>query len=130
MTDNSLAGSRVLVVEDEYYIADDVRSALIELGAEVLGPVPSVSEAQAFIGADLAIDCVLLDVNLRGELAFDMADALQERGIPFAFVTGYDREALPSRFSAVARLEKPVRSEQLTQVLRTMPVAEKPTDQS
>ena len=130
MTDNSLAGSRILVVEDEYYLADDVRSALADLGAEVLGPVPSVSEAQSFISADSAIDCVLLDVNLRGELAFDVADVLQERGTPFAFVTGYDRAALPDRFSAVVRLEKPVSTEQLTQMLRTLPIARNSGDAS
>ena len=128
MTDMSLTALRVLVVEDEYYIADDVRIALTGLGAEVLGPVPSVAEAQALIGTHAAINCVLLDVNLRGELAFDVADLLQQRGIPFAFVTGYDREALPSRFSDVARLEKPVSTEQLTKLLHTLPGAKKFTD--
>ena len=117
MIDNSLAGACVLVVEDEYYLADDVRSALVGLGARVVGPVPSVSEAQTIIDSHPAIDCVLLDVNLRGELAFDVADVLLERNIPFAFVTGYEREALPNRFLDVKRLEKPVSTDQLAQLL-------------
>jgi hypothetical protein len=58
-------------------------------------------------------------------MAFDLADELQQRGIPFAFVTGYDREALPSRFSTVGRLEKPVYAAQLTQLLLSLVAAEK-----
>ncbi len=38
-------GSRILVVEDEYFLAEDPREALDRQGGEVLGPVPTVSEA-------------------------------------------------------------------------------------
>ena len=116
MASNQLAGSRVLIVEDEYYLADDARSALSDIGAEVLGPVATVSEARTLIEADPAIDGVLLDVNLRGEMAFDVADTLHSRGIPFAFVTGYDRAALPDRFAGTARLQKPVDPQKLVDV--------------
>ena len=118
MTPDGLIGARIMVVEDEYYIADDVRSVLQGLGATVLGPVPSASKARALIENTPAIDYVLLDINLGGEMAFDVADALQTRGIPFAFVTGYDRAAVPDRFSEAIRLEKPVRAEQLTALLQ------------
>lgn len=110
---SQLGGSRLLVVEDEYFLADDARSILSDVGAEVLGPVATVSAARALIGSDPAIDAVLLDVNLRGEMAFEVADDLHARGIPFAFITGYDREAIPERFSNATRLEKPVNPEQL-----------------
>ena len=113
MTAGSLSGSRILVVEDEYYLADDARATLAAIGAEVVGPVPTVDEASALIEGEGRIDGVLLDVNLRGEMAFDVADTLQARGVPFAFVTGYDRAALPERFSATPALGKPVLSEQL-----------------
>jgi response regulator RpfG family c-di-GMP phosphodiesterase len=116
MASHQLAGSRVLIVEDEYYLADDVRSVLSDVGAEVLGPVATVSEARTLIEADPAIDGVLLDVNLRGEMAFDVADTLHSRGIPFAFVTGYDRAAIPDRFAGTARLQKPVNPQKLVDV--------------
>lgn len=119
-----LAGSRVLIVEDEYFLADEARSILSDVGAEVLGPVATKTEARDMIEADPAIDGVLLDLNLRGELAFDVADTLQSRGIPFAFVTGYDRAMLPERFSGVLNLEKPIRSEQLVNLLRNPARAE------
>ena len=116
MASHQLAGSRVLIVEDEYYLADDARSALCDTGAEVLGPVATVNEARTLIEAGSAIDAVLLDVNLRGEMAFDVADTLHSRGIPFAFVTGYDRAAIPDRFAGTARLQKPVDPQKLIDV--------------
>lgn len=127
MASRQLAGSRVLIVEDEYYLADDARSALSHVGAEVLGPVATVEEARALIQADPRIDGVLLDVNLRGEMAFEVADTLTSRGIPFAFLTGYDRAALPERFSATASLQKPVRAEQLIDLLGTLTTSDRPS---
>jgi len=124
MASQHLAGWRVLIVEDEYYLAEDARSALSDVGAEVLGPVASVIEARALIEADPGINAVLLDVNLRGEMAFEVADALISRGIPFAFVTGYDRAALPDRFSDAVSLRKPVHAEQLVDLFRTFSASE------
>lgn len=107
MAEQCLRGCRVLVAEDEYLLADDLSHALAQAGAEVLGPVPSVEEATAFVARDERIDAAVLDVNLRGDMVFPVADALAARGIPFAFATGYDRWALPDRFAAVPRVEKP-----------------------
>ena len=39
------------------------------------------------------IDLALLDVNVAGEKVFPVAYALEERGIPFLFVTGYGQAA-------------------------------------
>ena len=120
MPSHQLAGSRLLIVEDEYFLAEDARSVLSDVGAEVLGPVATVTAARAFIETDPDINGVLLDVNLRGEMAFDVADDLQTRGIPFAFVTGYDRAAFPSRFSTSETLEKPVDRKQLVDLLERL----------
>ena len=113
MAARHIVGARVLIVEDEYFLADDARAALSAAGAEVLGPVGTVADARALIEANAAIDWVLLDVNLRGEMAFEVGDLLRARGIPFAFVTGYDGAALPVRFSDTTVLSKPARPEQL-----------------
>lgn len=114
------AAPRVLIVEDEYYLADDTRSILSDAGAEVLGPVATVAEASGIIDAERKIDAVLLDVNLRGEMAFEVADTLRSRAIPFAFVTGYDRTALPQRFADAPSLEKPVRRDQLLSFVNSL----------
>lgn len=102
----SLQDVRVLLVEDEYYLATDLVRALTDAGAKVTGPVASVAEAQRLIDAD-GFNCAVLDVNLRGELAYSVADRLQEAGIPFLLATGYDAASLPERFRATPRIEKP-----------------------
>ncbi|MBW9091628.1 response regulator [Rhizobium wenxiniae] len=108
MIENTLKGCRILVVEDEYMLADELRTELSDAGAVVLGPVPSVEQAIALIRQEDRIDGAILDINLGGELAYPVADLLLEQGISFVFSTGYDNAALPSRFVDVPRCEKPI----------------------
>jgi DNA-binding response OmpR family regulator len=117
MAEQSLKGSRILIVEDEYLLADDLCHALTEAGAEVLGPIASVDEATAYIAGEPSIDAAVLDVNLRGDMVFPVADALLERNIPFAFATGYDGWALPDRFAGAPRVEKPFKGHKVLAVL-------------
>lgn len=117
MAEPDLQGLRILVVEDEYLIADDLRDALLDASATVLGPVPTVSAAKEIIDSEPVIDAALLDINLAGTLVFDIADDLAARGVPIAFATGYDRWSIPERFAKVPRLEKPVRVRQVVSVL-------------
>lgn len=117
MVSERLAGCNILIVEDEYYLADDARTVLLDKGADVLGPVATVEDAKRRIDAEPTIDAVLLDINLRGELAFDVADALKRRGIPFLFVTGYDRAAIPDRFGDAPTLRKPIDPRDLVRLI-------------
>ena len=103
-----LARCRVLLVEDDYFIASEMSGAFAARGAEVLGPVPTVAAALALIAATPEIDAAILDINLQGEMSYPVADALQARSVPFLFATGYDRAALPPRFTGVRHCEKPV----------------------
>ena len=102
-----LSGRRVLVVEDEYFIADDIARALGRLGAEVVGPVPDRDEALALLSSGERIDLAVLDINLHGETVHPVADALQDRGVPFVFATGYDQSVVPDRHQDAPRWEKP-----------------------
>ncbi|WP_414472495.1 response regulator [Microvirga sp. M2] len=121
MTDRSdkgaLARCRVLVVEDEYFIADDMAKALEKLGAEVVGPVPKPDKALMLLSSGEGIDAAVLDINLRGEEVFPVADALAERGIPFVFATGYDPSSVPVAYADVPRWEKPFNPDALAQAL-------------
>jgi CheY-like chemotaxis protein len=108
MPETTLAGRRIMVVEDEYFLADELDRALRAAGTVVLGPAPSVEAALDLLQADAMPDAALLDVNLGGEMAFPVADALAERGVPFLFTTGYDQASLPERHAAAHRLEKPL----------------------
>lgn len=114
---SGVTGRRILVVEDEYLIAFDVAEWLEEQGADVLGPVPSVSEALALLEATPLPDAAVLDINLGSEQVFRVADMLQASDVPFVFVTGYDTGLIPARYAAARRCIKPL---DRTRLLRTL----------
>jgi DNA-binding response OmpR family regulator len=114
-----LQGLRVLVVEDEYYIAAEICSALRDSGAEIVGPSPDIAHGLHLVRTE-RIDCAVLDINLHGDLAFDLANELQQRGTPAIFATGYDDSVLPQEFNANIRLEKPVDLSALLQAVQTL----------
>jgi len=113
----SLSGRRILVVEDEYFVADDLVQALTRLGAEVLGPVATREEAFELLSTGERIDLAVLDINLQDESVFPVADTLVEQGVPFLFATGYDQTAIPAQYQQVPRWEKPFAPEALAQAL-------------
>jgi DNA-binding response OmpR family regulator len=120
MSEGALSGRRILVVEDDYFLADECDRTLRTAGAAVLGPVPSVEAALELLDADDAPDFVLLDVNLGGQAAYPVADALVARKVPFLFMTGYDQSSLPERFAAMHRVEKPIEARAFLGALRRL----------
>ena len=112
-----LRDRRILVVEDEYMMADDLQYELEKAGAEVIGPVPSVADALRLLATEEVIDGAILDVNLRGEKAYPVADVLRERAIPFVLATGYETWSLPEAYKDVPRCEKPVDLRHLARTL-------------
>jgi CheY-like chemotaxis protein len=109
-----LRGKRFLIVEDEPMIALDMVAGLESEGVVVEGPVSSVKDALGVV-EEGAFDGVLRDANLRGEPVDDVAAALTRLNIPFVFVTGYGRQALPESFARSKVLTKPFTQEQLIQ---------------
>ncbi|KWV40202.1 hypothetical protein AS026_26755 [Rhizobium altiplani] len=64
MTDETLlSGKRILLVEDEYVLANDLQRIFSEEGANVLGPIASVDDALDLIEAGETIDGAVLDMN-------------------------------------------------------------------
>jgi len=107
-----LAGSilrdrRVLVVEDEYVIATALADHLRMIGSVVVGPVASVERAMEKIAAEPRLDAAVLDLNLGGVLAYDVADHLLARKIPFIFSSGYDH-LIAGRYPEIQNCAKPV----------------------
>src|SRR5690242_20026735 len=111
-----LTGSRVLLVEDEYYIADDLCRALEGCGAEVVGPFPSLDKALPLAERE-SLTCAVLDINLRGESGLRIAAALRGRNVPFIYSTGYSRTSVPEPLKGAAHLEKPFQVEELLRVV-------------
>ena len=97
---------RLLVLEDEVLIASMMRGWLTELGCETVGPAHTVPAALALIN-DGALDGAILDVSIRGQDCFPVADALRARGVPFALATGRALDALPAAHEDVPLLPKP-----------------------
>ncbi|MDG4892310.1 MULTISPECIES: response regulator [unclassified Mesorhizobium] len=107
-TDTLLSGLKVLVVEDVFMLAQDLADQLSGAGCTVIGPVPTVQ--QALDQADsTALDGAVLDVNLRGDRSFPLAEQLARDGVPFIFLTGYDSVTVfPDQFRDAQKLTKPV----------------------
>lgn len=114
----TLYGMRILVAEDEAFIADDLLDALETQGAQVLGPATTLRQAMRLAEADEPIDAAVLDINLRGEMIYPVADRLIARGVRVVFATGYDAFIIPERFSAVPRCDKPVQPAALLKALQ------------
>jgi len=113
----TLQGRRVLMVEDEYMIAEEIASVLGDAGADVLGPVPSVNDAMRLVAAEDRMDCALLDVNLGNETIWPVVDALLARGVPLVLATGYDAGAIPKAYAHLPHCEKPASGQDLARAL-------------
>lgn len=102
-----LSGQHVLIVEDEYFLAQDLVDHFEEIGVQVLGPAASVSEALRLLES-AEVQGAILDVNLRGERVYPVADVLRQRHVPFVFASGYGGELEPRAYADVPRCIKPV----------------------
>jgi DNA-binding response OmpR family regulator len=97
---------RILVLDDEPLVSMLVEDWLRELGCEVVGPARSVQEGLDFAGK-AALDGAILDVNLGGEYSYSVANALEIKGIPFAFATGDGAIDAAAGFANPILLSKP-----------------------
>jgi DNA-binding NarL/FixJ family response regulator len=113
-----MRGRRLMIVEDEYLVARDLAGSLRELGVEVVGPAGTVNDALLLLEAEgTTIDAAVLDINLREDRVYPVADALTRRGVPFVFATGYDVLTIPETYATVPRCEKPVDKAELVRLL-------------
>lgn len=103
-----LDGRHVLVVEDEFVIADDIATMLRECGAEVIGPAATLPTAVRLADQSERIDAAVLNINLQGVEVFPLARDLRQRGVPFLFLTGYGEELIPHEFAEIVKCHKPV----------------------
>lgn len=110
----NLSGKKILVVEDEYFLAPDIARVLAAAGAKIRGPCPDVDAALDVL-AEETPSAVLLDINLGDGADFRVASALAKRKIPFVFATGYDPEAIPEEFVSIKCLQKPLRLNEIIQ---------------
>jgi DNA-binding response OmpR family regulator len=111
-----LSDCRVLVVEDEFFLALELEDALTMAGADVVGPLPDLGSALAQ-ASEGGFDVAVVDLNLRGGLSFALADVLTAKGIPFVFATAYAPAQFPVAHRSRLILEKPYNPEVLIATL-------------
>lgn len=114
-----LEGKRVLVVEDETLVAMLIEDFLLEYGCSIIGPCGSVDSALKTARTEM-FDVAILDVNLRGDKVYPVAEALTERNIPFLFLSGYGDEAIPRDRVSWKVCPKPFRANELMQMLSSV----------
>jgi DNA-binding response OmpR family regulator len=119
MNSRPLESKRVLVVEDQYYLASDITSWLEDAGAKVVGPAPDEKHACELLDRE-TVDSAVVDINLGRGPTYEVAKELTQRHVPFLFATGYDAAAIPVEFEQAARLEKPFRARQLIAAVRDL----------
>ncbi len=101
---------KVMLVEDELFVALDVQMTIEEAGLSVEGPYTSLAEAEAALSTidPHALLCAVLDVRLRDGEVFPAADRLKAAGVPIIFHSGHaDQQALERRYPGALVCGKP-----------------------
>lgn len=110
---------RVLVVENDAFIAYALATDLRALGHAVVGPAQDLPEVLGLIVSSIH-DVALLDVDLGGADSVPAADAIAARRTPFAFLSDSRPGLLPARFATRPFLAKPYRQAELAGLLRRL----------
>jgi DNA-binding response OmpR family regulator len=118
-SDLRLDGVSVLILEDEYILADDARRMLQRAGARVVGPFGNALEGLT-AAERIRPDCAVLDLNLGTGPDFGPARALRARGVPVVFFSGYDTSVIPAEFRDAHFLQKPVHMAMIVDVVASI----------
>lgn len=111
--------AKILIVEDEWLLAEHIAGALATAGFDVVPPVPSVATALSTLDQE-KIGAAVLDIRLKGEDSFELARKLRRRDIPFVFASGHAQLEIPADLREVPKLAKPINVEELVKALRAV----------
>lgn len=119
MDDQLLSGKRILVVEDEMLVVMALEDMLADLGCTEVRRAANVQQAMALMD-NQAFDLATLDLNLDGANSYAVAQALTDRGVPFAFSTGYGRLGVRDDYAGPPVLNKPFSRGQLLAIVKVL----------
>ncbi|AUW57343.1 response regulator [Sphingobium sp. SCG-1] len=113
------SGARILILEDDVFLADDMRRSLEDAGYEVLGPFDEQSSelSHAF---DREPHAAILDMKLRGDGTSAIVDRLQSLDIPIIVPAGYAHAEVRSRISDLSLVEKPYSMSKIVAAVRSV----------
>jgi CheY-like chemotaxis protein len=112
-------GKRVLVVEDEYFVAMDISAELTRRGYTVVGPAPTVEKARA-LAREGPLCGAVLDMCLAGRTVFEVARDLLSDDVPFLFVSGYSAPEIPTWIPPRLRYTKPLDAAEVADAIDQM----------
>lgn len=113
-----LKGKQILIVEDEWLLADHIGAIVEQAGGDVVGPAASVAEAMTLLARDARLpDAATLNVKLDDQLSYDVADRLTELGVPYVFISANEIRGMPERFHIQPLLAKPFTDPQVVTAL-------------
>ena len=110
---------RILIVEDEWLIADYFADILRDEGYDIVGPVATIAEALSTIDEE-RIDGAILDIRLREETSYPVATRLDGLGVPFLFLSGDPEPDRPERLQSAPTLPKPILPDELIAGIRQL----------
>ncbi len=114
-----LEGLSILVLEDEYILAEDAQRVLLWAGAGVIGPFGTAAEAVAAVERHRP-DCALVDLNLGMGPDFGPARILRAHGVPVVFFSGYDEAIIPADFRETHFLQKPIHMPMIVDIVASI----------
>jgi CheY-like chemotaxis protein len=114
--ENSGAGKRILVVEDELMIRMLLQDMLDDLGHTLAGEAGRIDEALT-LAKHGEFDLAILDVNLNGQPISPVVEVLLARGLPFVFATGYGQRGVPEPYRHSPTLQKPFQADALARAI-------------
>ena len=117
----SLNGMQVLVVEDSWPVANAIKRLAENAGMVVVGPAATVAEADQLL-LTLTPDVAIVDINLRGEMAYGLIDRLRMKDVPTIATSGHDAFSLGNE-KVTEVLTKPFRASSLLAHLRRITAA-------
>ncbi|HZP98385.1 MAG TPA: response regulator [Reyranella sp.] len=113
--DDSLSGKRILIVEDNFLVAEELCQIVRDAHGEARNACAS-SHAALDALTEGQFDGALLDVQLQNSSSVEVARELAARHIPFVVVSGYSRDWLAPELRNAPYLAKPFNREELVEL--------------
>lgn len=110
------SGKRLLIVEDGYFLSEEARQKLQELGATLLGPVSTAEDALELIKGK-NVDAVILDLHLDAGFVFPIVETLQRLKLPYLFAIGHEPPIVPAGFTGFILCDKAAEIEHIGKAL-------------
>jgi CheY-like chemotaxis protein len=109
---------RILIVEDEPWIAMDLETLIVELVTATVVVEPSIAATKEVLHE--ALDFAFLDVEVTDGKTFEIAQILERKRVPFVFVSGAPQDQLPIELRSVPFIPKPFQAAQIESALQAV----------